>query len=63
MICMISEIYQLALIIAVKLMCVQLTVLALEGNEEITQIKLILYNDIVIATSLNLSQVSTIRYV
>ena len=50
-------------IITVKMMFVQWTVLALMENEEMTQINLILYNAIAIATSLNLSRVSTIRYV
>ena len=44
-------------------MFVQLRVLALKGNEEIIQIKLILYNAIVITTSLTLLRVSTTRYI
>ena len=56
-------------LMVVKLMFVQLRVLALTGNEEITQMKLISYNAMklisynatAIATSFNLSRVLTIR--
>ena len=50
-------------IIAVKLMLVELTVLALTGNEALTQIKLISYNATAIAISLNLSRVLTKWYI